>query len=86
MYKIQLECNWDHELIHKAILHDQGTKKIPYIKLINSNRENLDLREYFNSMEKFNERLVRVLRHLRFVTINTLRMSRYQFSNETWIE
>jgi hypothetical protein len=86
MYKIQLECNWDHELIHKAILHGQGTKKIPYIKLINSNRENLDLIEYFNSVEKSNERLVRVLRHLRFVTTNSFQVSRYQFSNETRIE
>jgi hypothetical protein len=47
MFKLQTECNWDIECIKSKFENNIDIKKIPYIKLVGSTRQNLNLDTYF---------------------------------------
>lgn len=48
IYKFLTECLWLNTRAHRRLNNDKNVKKIPFIKLINANRKNLDLTKYYS--------------------------------------
>ena len=46
IYRLQNICDWNDKCIHDKLNNDNYVKKIPLIKLVSKNRENLNLSNY----------------------------------------
>lgn len=54
MFKIQEECKWNTECIHEYVKDPQRMKKIPYIKLVGSQRKGLNFNDIFSINKIYN--------------------------------
>jgi hypothetical protein len=43
MFRLQVQCEWKRECLHKALEDKESFKQIPYVKLRGYDRENLDI-------------------------------------------